>query len=442
MSKRDPKDKIYEELRGYFPPEYDLTPDELEKEIEIENKKREIALGMMKTHLSKNTDREGYYAPATQSPAHSVPDTEDDKVDKDIGSATDEAPSVPSSNGEYMFVEKGEELPPEVLSEVSDFDEAVNNDTYDVDFSELDAFFGLNGEEISLDSAINEAEEEEDITAELIENTLSEELDESVFADEDVELSELDYSSLTNEFPVISMPDVAMLNKITEDDIMIENDEEMIKAEDEDLSEFAAAFDEAENTPSPDSEDSSRKAVNWVFDFLEIFAVCITCIIIVFASFFRLTQVSVDSMQNTLLDKEYLVVSDFMYTPKVGDIVVLQNTALTHEQLKGPLVKRVIATGGQKVSISAEGIVKITEADGSEHYLTQPYVKPEPYSDAMGEYVVPEGYIFVMGDNRNHSTDSRSSLVGVVDERCVFGKAMMRLLPFDKFTVFENPYEK
>ena len=141
------------------------------------------------------------------------------------------------------------------------------------------------------------------------------------------------------------------------------------------------------------------------------------------------------------MDKEYLIVTDFMYTPEVGDIVVLQNTALTHAQLKGPLVKRVIAVGGQKVSISAEGIVTITEADGTEKVLPQSYVKPEPYSDVVGEYEVPEGYIFVMGDNRNHSTDSRSTLVGVVDERCVFGKAVMRILPFDKFTLFENPYK-
>jgi len=442
MSKRDSKDKIYDELRGYFPPEYDLTPDELEKEIEIENKKREIALGMMKTHLTKNTNGEDYEKAPAKIPAEAVLPEVYDELDEEITATVEAEPAVPAPNGEYMFVEEGEELPPEILSEVSDFEEAVNNDTYDVDFSQLDEFFGINGEEVSLNEAMNEASEEEDITAELIEITLSEDLDDSAFSDEEVELSDLDYSALTNEFPVISMPDVSILNKITEDDIMPEDREEIKEAVDEDISAFAAAFDEAENPPSPDSEDSSRKAVNWVFDFLEIFAVCITCIIIVFASFFRLTQVSGDSMQNTLLDKEYLVVSDFMYTPKVGDIVVLQNTALTHEQLKGPLVKRVIATGGQKVTISAEGIVKITDTDGSERYLPQPYVKPEPYTESACEYVVPEGYIFVMGDNRNHSTDSRSSLVGVVDERCVFGKAIMRILPFDKFTVFENPYEE
>ncbi|MBQ3527509.1 MAG: signal peptidase I [Clostridia bacterium] len=431
MSKRDPKDKIYEELKGYFPPEYDLTPDELEKEIEIENKKREIALGMMKTHLSRNTNGEDPKAPAeTATRVNAEP--------------AEPMAAEPQQNKEYMFVDEGESLPPEILAEVSDFDEAVNNDTYDVDFSELDAFFGLNGEEISLDSAINEAEEEEDITAELIENTLAENFEEAVLDEDDIEFSELDYTSLTNEFPVISMPDISKLNKITEDDVMNETEEKNIDAlEDEDISEYSAAFDESDaEKPQSAGEDSGRKAVNWIFDFLEIFAVCITCIIIVFASFFRLTQVSGDSMQNTLLDKEYLVVSDFMYTPKVGDIVVLQNTALEHAQLKGPLVKRVIAVGGQKVSISAEGIVTVTEADGTQHVLPQPFVKPEPYTESACEYNVPEGYIFVMGDNRNHSTDSRSSLVGVVDERCVFGKAMMRLLPFDKFTFFENPYEK
>ena len=131
MSKRDPKDKIYEELRGYFPPEYDLTPDELEKEIEIENKKREIALGMMKTHLSRNTNGEDPKAPAeTATRVNAEP--------------AEPMAAEPQQNKEYMFVDEGESLPPEILAEVSDFDEAVNNDTYDVDFSELDAFFGCN----------------------------------------------------------------------------------------------------------------------------------------------------------------------------------------------------------------------------------------------------------------------------------------------------------
>ena len=181
-----------------------------------------------------------------------------------------------------MFVKEGEDLPPEILAKISEFDEAVNNDSYSVDFSELDSFFGLNGEEVSLDSAMGE-DTEEDITAELIENTFVKSLEEGLFAEEEVELSELDYSSLTNEFPVISMPDVSMLNKITEDDVMIDEEEKTEAEEDEDISEYFSAFEENDEDTKAGPEDSSRKAVNWVFDFLEIFAVCITCIIVVFA---------------------------------------------------------------------------------------------------------------------------------------------------------------
>ena len=146
-------------------------------------------------------------------------------------------------------------------------------------------------------------------------------------------------------------------------------------------------------------------------------------------------------MNDTLVEGQFLIISNLAYDPTPGDIVVLHNVSLSVDQLREPLVKRIIAVGGQTVRIAEDGTVTITETDGSSHKLEQSFIKNEPYYKEPGEYVVPEGYVFVMGDNRNGSTDSRDPRVGIIDERCICGRAILRLFPFDKFTVFENPLQ-
>ena len=198
----------------------------------------------------------------------------------------------------------------------------------------------------------------------------------------------------------------------------------------------------------PTSEEKAEKKspvvrfLSEAFDILEVFVLCAACIILVFAFLGRLTRVDGDSMNDTLINKEFLIVSDLFYTPKQGDIVVLHNTSLEVEQLREPLVKRIIAVGGQTVKVDADGTVTVTDADGTARVLDESYVKLEPYEKEPVECYVPEGYVFVMGDNRNNSTDSRDARVGLFDERCICGRAVLRVFPLSAFTIFQNPLTK
>ena len=97
------------------------------------------------------------------------------------------------------------------------------------------------------------------------------------------------------------------------------------------------------------------------------------------------------------------------------------------------MVKRVIATEGQTVDIDfAEGVVYVDGVALDEPYTSEPTNDRE---DFVGPVTVPEGYIFVMGDNRNASTDSRSNLVGMIRKEYVMGKSLFRIVPFGNFKI-------
>ena len=172
-----------------------------------------------------------------------------------------------------------------------------------------------------------------------------------------------------------------------------------------------------------------RRLPHEIFDFAELIVITLAVLILITVFLFRQTIVSGDSMTPTLKEGEHLIISDFFYTPKAGDIVVFQiedEFVELYPQLSPnePLIKRVIATEGQTVRITA-GTVYV---DGIP--LTEDYVF---YDDlrSMPETTVSEGHIFVMGDYRISSLDSR--YFGEVDERTVIGKVLFRLLPFSDF---------
>ena len=177
------------------------------------------------------------------------------------------------------------------------------------------------------------------------------------------------------------------------------------------------------------------------FDWVESLIVAIVVIGVIFTFVFRIVTVSGTSMVPNLLDGDRLVVSSWFYTPQQGDVVVLKKTVGLNE----PIVKRVIATEGQTVYMDyANGDVyvdgqKLDETSylgDKKTYL--PNTAEELIDMPEGGVTVPKGHIFVLGDNRDVSLDSRYTKVGMVDVRYILGKAQLTLFPFNRFGVVES----
>lgn len=182
----------------------------------------------------------------------------------------------------------------------------------------------------------------------------------------------------------------------------------------------------------PQEEKAVEKSSDDLFYWLNALTTALVVLVLVFTFFGRLTRVDGNSMDYTLQNNELLLVWSLGYTPQQGDIVVLNKTTATH--LDGvAIVKRVIAVGGQTVDIDyATSTVYVDREPLDEPYIWEPMV--DIYGDRGSTHIeVPEGSIFVMGDNRNGSDDSRDNLIGTIDEDYVLGKAVFSIFPFSKF---------
>ena len=149
-------------------------------------------------------------------------------------------------------------------------------------------------------------------------------------------------------------------------------------------------------------------------------------ILLVFLIFFRIIVVSGDSMYSTLLDGDYLLLLNnlFYQEPQQGDIVVISKQSFDNGK---PIVKRVIATEGQRVDIDfVNGFVYVDDAVLDETYINSPTTNGGTTELPL---IVDEGCIFVMGDNRGVSLDSRDQSIGQVDKREVLGKAIYLMIP-------------
>ena len=184
---------------------------------------------------------------------------------------------------------------------------------------------------------------------------------------------------------------------------------------------------ETVETADVQNETSKKKKDSGKLDFYDISQCVISALVVgilVFIFLFRVIGVRGNSMLSTLHNGDRVVASGVFYTPKNGDVIILKS-----DYYDQPLVKRVIAIENQEVDIDfSQGVVYV---DGVA--LDEPYIYEATYVDEgfTGPVTVPEGCVFVMGDNRNESNDSRSPTIGFIDECEIFGKVYWLLFPTD-----------
>lgn len=175
-------------------------------------------------------------------------------------------------------------------------------------------------------------------------------------------------------------------------------------------------------------QEQERKTVRGrdLYEWIQSLVGSVLVVVAIFTFGIRMLGVDGHSMLNTLQHGDRLMVVNpiFYHDYKYGDIVILRKTGVFDNE---PIVKRVIATGGQTVDIDfSEGVVYV---DGEA--LEEDYIREPTYTAEGTEFplTVPEGSVFVMGDNRNGSSDSRDYRLGTVDTRYVIGKAAFLLFP-------------
>lgn len=178
-----------------------------------------------------------------------------------------------------------------------------------------------------------------------------------------------------------------------------------------------------------EQENDTGRFTNGLFDWSEAMIFSLILVVVVFTFFFRLIAVDGTSMLPTLQDHDMMIVSDLGYNPERGDVIVVNKETFSI----GPIVKRVIAVGGDTVDINfASGEVFVNG-----EVLDEPYIKEPTYTAEGTEFplTVPEGQLFLLGDNRNGSSDSRDPRIGLVDERYVIGHVLAVIFPFSSFGV-------
>ena len=174
----------------------------------------------------------------------------------------------------------------------------------------------------------------------------------------------------------------------------------------------------------PPEVQARREAYDWIQSLISALLICV----LVFVFVLRIMDVHGTSMFPTLNNGDKVLVSDLFYEPARGDIVVFKKDSYDDNKA---LVKRVVAVAGDVVNIDFErGVVYVNGEALEEDYID---VLTTTKIDFIGPQTVPDNCLFVMGDNRNASTDSRDKRIGMVDKRLVIGKVLLVVYPFESF---------
>ncbi len=171
-----------------------------------------------------------------------------------------------------------------------------------------------------------------------------------------------------------------------------------------------------------------------LYDWVASIFSAVLCFIVIFTAVARVITVDGESMNDTLQHSDRLVISDIGYTPQYGDIVIFHADKLYDRYTKSygkTLVKRIIGLPGDKIRIDfKEGVVYRNGVALDEPFTSSPTIRSEGFPDNV-DVEIEAGKVFLMGDNRNNSTDSRSEVIGQVDMRYIMGKAYLRIWPFN-----------
>ncbi|MBQ1988724.1 MAG: signal peptidase I [Clostridia bacterium] len=211
--------------------------------------------------------------------------------------------------------------------------------------------------------------------------------------------------------------------------------------------EFVAEVEDEKEEENEKKRNFSKELIEW----LEVVSTAIIAVVLIFSFVFRIATISGDSMLNTLIggnqfngnNGDKVIITNIAYEPDNGDIVVIsrnvENSVAGQLTGQGPIIKRVIAKGGQTVDIDFEnGIVYVDGVALKEDYISTPTTTK---ADVEFPVYVPEGYIFVLGDNRQDSLDSRFTQIGnggLIDTRYVLGHAIYRIYPFNRIGRLDN----
>lgn len=179
-------------------------------------------------------------------------------------------------------------------------------------------------------------------------------------------------------------------------------------------------------------EDKTPFLISTLYDSVDSLKGAIIVVFLIFALMFRVVGIDGVSMLPTLKDGDWIAVSGVTPSVERGDIVVITQPW----ERNVPIIKRVIAVEGDTVDINfSSGKVYVNGRELDEPYIAEP---TRLSYDVDFPLTVGEGVLFVMGDNRNDSLDSRSSKIGMIDERYVLGKALARIYPISEWDVYDE----